>query len=286
MNAFTLAYFNISLILRVARGCSHNLCTFCTMYKDRPFEVRSISEIQSEIRQLSANGYSPQRIFLADGNALCLKTEAIIDLLKLIKSEFPDCQRISSYAAPQDVIRKSPAELNALRLNGLQMVYMGLESGSARLLKDIQKGVTPIEMIDAGQRIKAAGMILSLTVISGLGGRAFWQEHALETAVVVNHIQPHFLGLLTLMLEPDCALYEAWQRGEFTALSSIEVLQETHLLLENLELVNCVMRSNHASNYFSLKGQLPEDKPRLMSEILAALNEGPTVFRHEMLRGL
>lgn len=275
-----------SLILRLTRGCSHNECTFCTMYKDRPFEVRDLTDILKEIEQIKRSGLQPQRIFLADGNALCIKTQTLVTLLTSLKMAFPTCERITSYAAPLDVICKSKEELIELQKNGLDMVYMGLESGSERLLKNVQKGVTPAEMIQAGQLLHSAGIKMSITVISGLGGTAHWQEHAVETARVLNQIQPQYLGLLTLMLEPPGQLYQDWQSGTFTTLSSIEVLQETQLLLENLDLVDCVFRSNHASNYFSLRGNLPQDKIRLLAELEIAIASGPERLKAERYRGL
>lgn len=275
-----------SLILRITRGCSHNQCTFCTMYKDRPYEIRPLDTILGEIKQIKGQGYSPRRVFLADGNALSLPTSHLLQILHALKATFLDLERITAYAAPLDIGEKSVEDLSALHEAGLEMVYMGLESGSDKILKAVNKGVCALDFVRASQKLHAARIKMSVTVISGLGGQAHWQEHALETAAILNKMQPHYLGLLTLMLEPPSPMYTAWKNKTFDLLSPQAVLMETKVLLEHLHLDHCVFRSNHASNYFGLMGFLPEDKPRLISEIDLVIKKGDKMLRPEWYRGL
>lgn len=275
-----------SYILRITRGCAHNGCSFCTMYRDRPFSVRPLASTISELRQLAAAGHRPRRFFLADGNGLCLSAEHLLAVIGEIVAVQPAVERISCYAAPRDVLQHSDADLLALRQGGLKLVYLGLESGSEQLLRAINKGVNAQEMVAAAEKLHRAGIQMSVTVISGLGGKGAWEVHARETAEVLNQMQPQYLGLLTLMLSEGAPLYQAWREGQFELLSAREVLLETQLLLEGLALKRCVFRSNHASNYVALSGTLPEDKARLLMTVKRALGGGEETFRPEGLRGL
>ena len=260
-----------SLIVQVTIGCSHNQCSFCSMYKDKSFRIRKLEEVICELEE--ARGYyrEVKRIFLADGDAMICKTAYLKEILSKIKDLFPECERVGIYSSPQSIINKTVEELTQLSALGLGITYLGIESGSDKILKAIGKGVTAEEMILAGRKILASGMNLSATLISGLGGKAHWQEHAIESARVVNAIQPQYLGLLTLLLAPGVPLEEQVRKGEFQLLTPIEVLQETKLFMENLAVEHCVFRSNHASNYISLQGTLPEDRQRLIQQLEKAV---------------
>ncbi len=256
-----------SLILQITIGCSHNACTFCTMYKSKRYREKTWPEIQELITRTALLYPRTRRVFLADGDALALPTDVLVKTLELLYARFPALERVTIYGGPKDALRKSDKELRLLADKGLKMVYLGIESGSARILQLVKKGVTPEEMITAGQKLRTNGLKLSATVISGLGGRELWEEHALETARVVSAINPDYLGFLTLVLPEEAPLYRRVAEGSFTMLTPWEVLRETGLFLKEVEVENCVFRSNHASNYFRLAGVLNQEKPELLQAI-------------------
>ena len=273
-----------SLILQVTIGCAHNRCTFCSMYKDKAFRVREVSEIIEDLKSAREVYTSIKRVFLADGDALVLDTDKLIAILDKINELFPECERISAYATPQDINRKSAEDLALLKEKGLLMLYMGIESGDDAILKKIDKGADSSDMLKAGIKAKISGMILSVTMISGLGGPRGSSAHAIGSAKLINEMQPEYASFLTLMLEEDTKLYKDYQSLEFELLSPRAVLLELRLFIQNTNLKNCVFRSNHASNYVALAGTLGEDKERLLKEIDLALKEDE--YKPEYLRGL
>ncbi|PAB59421.1 radical SAM protein [Anaeromicrobium sediminis] len=275
-----------SYILQVSIGCSHNKCTFCSMYKEKQFRKRNLDEIFEDLQMARSHYSQIKRIFLADGNALALKTEDLKAILEKIKELFPECERIGIYSAPKDIIRKSVEELKLLKSLGLGIAYLGIESGSDKILKYIKKGVTSDEIIEAGKKMIEAGIKLSATLISGIGSDENLEEHAIESARVINEIQPDYVGLLTLLIQQGTELYDQVQRGEFKLLSPQEVMRETKILIENLHIdEKCVFRSNHASNYVSLAGTLPEDKQNLIN-ILDENLKRPYDVKEELFRRL
>lgn len=256
-----------SFILQVTVGCAHNRCTFCSMYKEKQFHVKPLEEVLSIIRAFSEKYPRVTRVFVADGDALVLPMAYWQTVLETLKASLPYLERVTAYGTPRDVLNKTPEELKQLKNAGLQMVYMGLESGSDLILEHICKGATANEMVQAGRKLKAAGIKQSITVISGIGGRTNWELHARETAKVLNDMDPDYVGLLTLLLDDDTPMLEDIRTGKMAVLSPDEVLLETRLLLENLTLNDCQFRSNHASNYLSLSGHLPWDKDKLLQQI-------------------
>lgn len=275
-----------SLILQVTIGCSHNNCTFCSMYKDKKFRIRNISDVLEDLDYARKHYRGTTRVFLADGDALVLKTDDLIKILDRIKENFPECERVGIYASPQDILRKSLEDLKLLHEHGLGIAYLGVESGSPEILKAIKKGVTPEEMVEAGKKINASGIDLSMTLISGLGGKHNWKEHAVKSGEIISKINPKYVGLLTLMLEPGTELYNDIRQGRFEVLSPEEVLLETKEMIKNIEGVSdCVFRSNHASNYLSLRGTLPQDKERLLKQIEMA-KEDTGMLKDERFRML
>lgn len=260
-----------SLILQLTLGCSHNACTFCTMYKSKRYREKSWPEIEALIEETAREYPRTRRIFLADGNALALPTELLTSALERLYARFPRLERVSIYGSPRDILAKSPAELSLLHQKGLHLVYLGIESGSAQVLKLVKKGATPEEIIEAGQKVRQSGLRLSATVISGLGGRKLWRDHAVETAKVVSAINPDYLAFLTLVLEEGAPLLRDVAQGKFTLLTPWEVLQEMDLFLDHLEVRDCVFRSNHASNYFSLAAVLNQEKEELQQLVKAYL---------------
>lgn len=256
-----------SLILQVTLGCSHNTCTFCSMYKTKRYRQKSWQEIKDLIETAAKTSPGVSRIFLADGNALSLPAGILVQTLEMLYRSFPRLERVSIYGGPHDVLEKTKEELALLREKGLGLVFLGIESGSARVLKFVKKGVTPAEMTEAGLKVVQSGLTLSATIISGLGGRDLWEEHAAETARVVSKINPHYLASLTLTLPQNAPLSRTVAKGEFVLLTPWEVLRETRRLIEKLELENCVYRSNHVSNYFNLACTLNRDKEKILTRI-------------------
>lgn len=273
-----------SLIIQVTYGCSHNRCAFCSMYRDKPFSLRPIDEVLQDLHM--ARECFPQvfRIFLADGDALIRRASELEGILQYIKKRFPECERVSCYASPASVESKTDMELRTLRALGLKMVYMGLESGCDRILRKMNKGATSVQLSEAGKRVRAAGIILSVTAISGLGGAELWQEHAADTAEVLSEMNPEYIGMLTLMVEPGTPLNEWVQEGSFSVPNAKEILRETQLLLSKLDSPGSVFRMNHASNYLSLRGTLNKDRDAMLAGIRDALSGGK--LRPEEYRSL
>lgn len=270
-----------SLILQVTEGCSHNKCRFCYMYKCKDFRLKSKEEIIEHIGWLKPMYKNTDRIFLADGNVLCLKTEKLLELLEYIKREFPRVQRISSYSGPLDLLRKSNEELKMIREAGLELLYMGVESGSDKVLSLMEKGVSQQEMIEAGQKAIKAGFKFSCMIISGLGGTEYMEEHAVESAKVISAINPHYFSLLRLVVEEDSELADDVRQGKFHLLTPTQVLDENIIMLENMELTDCIFRANHVSNHVNQSGTLNRDKDMLVKKLKDLRNSPdfiPTVF--------
>ncbi len=276
-----------SLILQVTIGCSHNRCTFCVSFLDKKFRERSLQEINEDIEMAARTLRGVDRVFLADGNAMVMETGKLLQVLQKLYSSFPLLERVSIYATPQDLLEKSKEELEALKKAGLGIVYLGVESGNEEILAWIRKGATREEIIAAGQRARAAGLVLSVTVINGLGGREKMVAHAVDTATLLNEIDPEYLGLLTLMVCEGTPMARKVARGEFAVPGPLEILYEIEVMLRHLELSNCVFRCNHASNYLPLKGTLPQDKEKLLKLLESVRLSGDMrKLRPEFLRAL
>lgn len=262
-----------SLILQLTIGCARNQCTFCQMYKDKKFRIRSIEDILEDIR-LAHKYYrfGVKKIFLADGDALIMKTEQLLTVLQTCYDTFPTLQRVTAYGAPRDILEKTPEELKMLRKAGLEMIYMGAESGCDEVLRKVKKMATQAELIEAGQKLKETNIKSSITLISGLGGKELFREHAVESAKIISAIKPEYASMLTLLIEPSTELYEQVQRGEFQPLDGPEdVLYEMKLFLTHIDSAGTVFRANHASNYLPLAGNLNESIPSMIRSINEAL---------------
>ena len=266
-----------SFILRLTRGCAHNKCTYCNMYRGVAFQVLTDEEIERQIMLAhSYNGAGVRRVFLADGDALVLSTERLLKVLATLRRLFPNFERASSYAAPKDILRKSPEELRQLQEAGLKLLYYGMESGDTETLKEIKKGVDGPQSIEVGQRAIAAGMELSVMVILGIAGREGSKRHALATAAALSAIRPTYLGAISLMLYRGSELKEQFERGEFHPLPPAGLMEELYLIIEHLDLPeteHCLFRSNHISNYVPLKATLPKEKPQLLKAIRYSIDE-------------
>lgn len=263
-----------SLLIQVTIGCSHNGCTFCSMFKDKKFRVREISQVIEDLEMARKTYRKVEKIFLCDGDALCLANNKLMVILNKIKELFPECERVSVYGSAKDVLRKTPEELKELATNGVGMIYLGAESGSEKVLKAINKGVTGEQLIEAVHKIEDSGIKASVTFISGIAGKEDWKEHAIETGKMISEMNASYVGLLTLMVEPAAPMYQKIKSGEIQLLSAEEVVAETYLLLKHANPGKlCVFRSNHASNYVSLRGNLPFDKPRMMNQLERAMED-------------
>jgi radical SAM superfamily enzyme YgiQ (UPF0313 family) len=279
-----------SLILQATLGCSHNACTFCGSYRTKQFKVKPFTQFREEVEQLAHNyRIQPRRIFLGDGDAFVLSTPQLLEIMNLLTREFPMVERISIYASGTNVQRKSDEELSQIREAGLEMIYIGLESGDDAVLRNVNKGITNQEHITASLRLKHAGFTLSPIIILGVGGKSLSHQHALHTADTMNAIDPPYLAALTLMLVPGTELFAQTKRGDFEPLTSLEILQELRSLIERLtNLSNCIFRTNHASNYLPLRGILSRDRVHLLDTIDSVLADpnAPSRLRPDYVRGL
>jgi radical SAM superfamily enzyme YgiQ (UPF0313 family) len=256
------------------------------MFKDKKFRVRDIKEVLEDFDMARKYYKRVERIFLADGDALVLSNDKLITILDYINKLFPERERITIYGSPQDVLKKTPEELFELRRKGLEMIYIGAESGSDKVLKDVCKGASRDEIITAVKKIEASGIKSSVTFISGLGGKEDWRVHATDTGTMISEMEPSYVGLLTLMTDPKAALYADVKSGKFELLSPEEVVVETALMLENINVgKTCVFRSNHASNYVSLKGDLPRDKRAMLKQLENAMKNAKNL-KDERFRAL
>jgi len=294
-----------SYFLPLTRGCSNNTCTFCGLYGTK-LRIRNVDDIKEEIDALYmylrhgitvaetnpivyaiAQNWDARRVFLQDGDALVYPYKELVYVLEYLNSRFPDLERVGSYATPQDILRRSVDELNELRKLKLEILYTGIESGDDIVLQRIGKGISHDQMVEAGRKAKEAGITLSLTVILGLGGVEGSERHVLETARVLSEIDPQYAGALTLTIVPGTPLYNEWRRGQFSLLTPFEFLGELKGLVENCVFSDCFFSSMHASNYLSVRGRLPADKNRMLSEINYVLQKGDrALLRPEYLRGL
>lgn len=274
-----------SLILQVTVGCAHNHCTFCTMYKEKSFHVKPLREVEEDLKEArSYYGNRSLRIFLADGDALVLSQEKLCTILRLCRQYFPKTERITSYGTAQDILQKSKEELQELHELGLDMIYLGAESGSPEILKHIHKGVTVEEYVRAAERLRGTGIRLSVTLISGLGGQKMLEEHAVASAKLITAMKPDYLGFLTLLLEPGAPMLQEVKAGTMQLLTPAQVLEEMELFLTHVDSKGTVFRSNHASNYISLAGNLNRDIPAMLEKIQKSRERD--AFKNESMRRL
>lgn len=265
-----------SLIIQVTIGCAHNRCTFCNMYKEKKFRIRRMEEIMQDLEDVAGSPYASffEKAFLADGDALVLRTAELITIMKEIHRLFPKIGRITSYGTARDVLNKSEEELRSLRQAGLEMVYLGAESGDDSILEYIQKDVTAEEIAKAGKRLKNCGIRTSVTMISGLGGRKKVKEHALACADLISRMNPDFCSFLTLRLYEGTKMYEDVLSGQFERITADEIVEELELFLKHVDSPGTIFRSNHASNYVPLAGTMNEDIPKMLSTLAYARATG------------
>jgi radical SAM superfamily enzyme YgiQ (UPF0313 family) len=259
-----------SLIVQVTYGCSNNTCDFCGTYLDKPFGVRPFDEVVDDVTGLPVTvRQRVRRVFLADGDAMALSARRLDAILDLLHRALPNLERVSSYANARNLLGKTVEELAALRERGIQLLYLGLESGDDRTLADIHKGMTVTEQIEGCRRASDAGMQLSVTAILGLAGRERSLEHAAATGDALSAIDPEYVGLLTLMLTPGTRMERKVAAGEVVLPDSMGMLRELREIVVHMDVTDCLFRCNHASNYLPIGGRLPGDK----AEILASLDK-------------
>ncbi|PKP22293.1 MAG: radical SAM protein [Bacteroidetes bacterium HGW-Bacteroidetes-21] len=264
-----------SVIFQITLGCSWNKCTFCEMYQSKKFRVRKTDEVFPEIETMADFNPGVKRIFLADGNAFVLSAEKLIPYLDKINQHFKGLQRISSYALPSDILAKSSEELIEIRNKGLKLLYIGIESGDNDVLKMIHKSETHESMTQGILKAQAAGFDTSIMILNGLGGKKYSRQHALNSAKIINAINPKFLSTLTLSFPHGSEHFKEKLNEDFQALSVKELFEELKIFIENIDTTNVIFRSNHVSNNINLNGTLSKDKEALLETLARAIAQTP-----------
>lgn len=278
-----------SLILQVSNGCSYNNCTFCEMYTapQKKFKPKPIADIEKEVKAVAAKMPGMRRFFLADGDAMTLSYRRLKEILECINTHFPHRERVTAYCLPRNIKKKTVEELAELRSLGLTMVYVGCESGDDEVLECVKKGETFETSKDALLKLKAAGIKSSVMILNGLGGRTLSEQHAVNTARLMNETQPEFVSTLVVSFPMGEERFREGFNGKYQPLQQSELFNEIRTFIAHLELSDTVFRSDHASNYLVLKGNLGADKQAMLDKIDLALNKpGAIPLRQEWQRGL
>lgn len=276
-----------SLILQPTTGCSWNRCAFCEMYTTKKFSIRELDEVKMEVRAMGEYSDQIRKVFLADGNAMALPAAYMFELLAEINAVFPKLTRISAYALPGDLLQKTDAELKKIREAGLKLIYVGIESGDDEVLRMVNKGETAASTTEGLVKASEAGIKSSVMILNGLGGKKYSRQHAINSARVVNAVQPEYLSTLVLSYPHGLEHYKKRFRGDFDPCEIPDLLQELRLFIGQTELEQTVFRSDHASNYLILKGTLGRDRERMLGEIEQALEDPDgSGLRPEWMRGL
>ena len=276
-----------SLILQPTIGCSWNRCAFCEMYTSKKFKVRKEEDLFGEIDLMLPFSSQIRKVFLADGNAMVLSYGKLMRILEKLNNTFPNLKRISAYALPKDIGTKTEEELTSLANSGLKLLYTGVETGDDELLKIINKGETSQSTVDALKKAREADIKLSVMILNGLGGNKFSKQHALNSAKVVNEIQPEYLSTLVLSFPYGIDHFKDRFPSDFIEMSKMDLIKEMGDFIKYLELESTIFRSDHASNYLVLRGILNRDKEKLMSGINKVLvNPDKSGLTPEWMRGL
>jgi len=274
-----------SLIFQVTIGCSFNECSFCDMYRNKEYSERPWDEVKTEIDQMAKQLPETTRIFLADGDALNLSTDYMVRIVEYLYKSFQKLERVSCYAMPMNLLKKTPEELKKMNQAGLNMLYLGIESGSDIILRKITKGATSETIIRACRKAIETGFTLSCIIILGLGGKTYTKEHIKGTARVVNASSPHYLGTLTLILETGVKEEFLTKFGEeFHPINDDEALAELHDLVQQIDVKEkMIFRANHGSNAYNIGGTFPDEKNTILEKI-SWLKEHPENVRPEGFR--
>jgi radical SAM superfamily enzyme YgiQ (UPF0313 family) len=294
-----------SYYLPLTSGCSNNTCFFCA-FSFTNLGIRKLDEVKEEIDSMSLymnqrmwiagepniiyeilNDWNGKKVFLQDGDALVYPYPKLMEALQYLNQKFPAIERIASYATPQDILRRSLKELKSLKEQKIGILYMGVESGDDEVLQRIQKNATHQQMVEAAKKVKESGILLSVSVILGLGGVKGSEKHALETAKILTEMDPDYAGALTLTLIPETGLYKELQRGEFELITPFDSLRELKMIVENSTFSNCFFSSMHASNYYAIRGSMPKDRNKVLKQLNTLLSrKDPNMLRPEFMRGL
>ena len=275
-----------SLILQVAVGCSYNRCTFCHSFQQKSFRIKSFEEIKEDIDEAGSYGRIP-KVFLADGDALIIPQEDLKRILSYLKLKIDGLERVGIYANAVDVLKKDVEELKELKKLGLGIIYLGLESGNAEVLKRIRKNATAEQMIRAAKRVKEAGIILSVTVLLGIGGVELSYAHAEDTGKVLSEMDPEYVGALSLIIVPGTPIAEELDSGKLVLPTPFELIGESRIMIANCNFTECFFASNHASNYLPLRIRMPQEKEKALGLIREVLQRNdPALLRPEYMRAL
>jgi radical SAM superfamily enzyme YgiQ (UPF0313 family) len=276
-----------SLIFQITLGCSDNRCIFCPAYKDKPFRVKTVEEVDAEL-QAAADAFPlTRKLFFADGDAIAMEQSQLLRIFKLANTRFPYLSRISLYGSVKSLQQKTVADLRGLKEQKLGIIYLGFETGDEEVYALIRKYGSPLQNVEACMKVKDAGIKTNVSVILGLGGKMFSRQHAVNTAKILNLAQPHQIAALTLMVAPSTPLYDLVRRGEFRELATFEYLDELKLLLENMEDFRCLFFANHASNYLPVSARFPKDRLAVIAELDAVLrHRNADILIPDHLRGL
>ncbi len=262
-----------SFILQATVGCSHNECTYCAMYRkdEQRFRVRPMAEIKKIIDDASEFGYVGDRVFISDGNALVLSQKKLVEILEYLNLRCVRLERIRMYANVGDILRKGVDNLRELRSLGLDMVYIGFESGDDVVLERIKKGANFEETVRASRMLKEAGIENSAMVLLGVGGQDRSREHAYATGKLLTESDPEYVGALSLQLRPGAPIHKEWEEGRFQLPDKFQMIRELEIMVENTDLTNGYFFSNHISNYLPIKAKFPRDKEKVLAQIREVL---------------
>jgi radical SAM superfamily enzyme YgiQ (UPF0313 family) len=276
-----------SLILQVTVGCSYNRCTFCSAYQGKSFRIKSLEEVKEDIDEVSSYGARIPRVFLADGDALIIPQKGLIQILQYLKMKLKGLERVGIYANARDILKKEVEELKELKDLGVGIIYLGLESGNPEVLKRIKKNATTDLMIRAAKRVKESGIVLSVTVLLGIGGVELSQAHAEDTGKVLSEMDPDFVGALSLIVVPGTPVEKEIRTGKLVLPIPFGLIQELETMITNCQFTRCFFASNHASNYLPLRIRMPEEKEEALRRIREVLErKDPALLRPEYLRAL
>ncbi len=275
-----------SLILQITVGCSHNRCTFCPSYKEKRFRIKTFEEIKEDIDEAAQSGWAVERIFLADGDSLIIPQAKLMEIMNYLFEKFPRLRRVGIYANAKGIMRKKAEELRELKEAGLGIIYLGVESGDQVVLDRVRKGTTYERLVQAGRKVKEAGIKLSVTVLLGIGGRERSKEHAVATGKILTDMDPNYVGALSLIIVPGTPLYDEIAQGKFVLPTPFELIEELRAMIAHTDM-HGLFFSNHASNYLPIKARMPKDKEatlKLIDDVLA--KRDPALLRPEYFRAL
>ncbi len=276
-----------SLILQVTIGCSHNKCTFCGSFKEKKFRVRSLDEIRQDVNEAKQYARYVRKVFLADGDALIIPQKMLLPIVELVRDAFPKLERIGVYGNTKSILKKSVEDLKALKKLGVGIVYLGVESGDQVVLDRVKKGTVLDKTAEAAKRVKDAGILLSVTVLLGLGGVERSRIHAEETGKFLSRIQPDYAGALSVIVVPGTELARQVKEGSFVVPDPYMLLEELHIMIKNIDVERMYFASNHASNYLPVKAWLPDEKEKTLKAIEHVLAQrDPSMLRPEFMRAL